>query len=65
VATLNPGAAVLHMEFSPRGHEVWVSSRDDNKVIVFDTRTRAVKAEIAANSPSGIFFTARAHRIGL
>ena len=65
VATLRPGPAVLHMEFSPRGHEVWVSSRDDNKVIVFDTRTRAVKAEIAAQSPSGIFFTARAHRIGL
>lgn len=65
VATLKPGAAVLHMEFSPRGHEVWVSSRDDNKVIVYDTRSREVKAEIAAESPSGIFFTARAHRIGL
>jgi protein NirF len=65
VATLNPGAAVLHMEFSPRGHEVWVSSRDDGKIVVFDTRTREVKAELPAESPSGIFFTSRAHRGGL
>lgn len=65
VATLKPGAAVLHMEFSPRGHEVWVSSRDDSKIIVYDTRSRTVKAELAADSPSGIFFTARAHRTGL
>lgn len=65
VATLKPGAAVLHMEFSPRGHEAWVSSRDDGKIIVYDTRSRTVKAELAADSPSGIFFTARAHRTGL
>jgi protein NirF len=65
VATLTPGAAVLHMEFSPRGHEVWVSSRDDDKIIVYDTHRREVKAEIPAQSPSGIFFTARAHRTGL
>lgn len=65
VATLKPGAAVLHMEFSPRGHEVWVSSRDDGKIVVYDTRSRTVKAELAAESPSGIFFTARAHRTGL
>ncbi|MFN3937440.1 MAG: cytochrome D1 domain-containing protein [Gemmobacter sp.] len=65
VATLNPGAAVLHMEFSPRGHELWVSSRDEGKVIVYDTRSRTVKAELPAQSPSGIFFAARAHRSGL
>lgn len=65
VATLTPGAAVLHMEFSPRGHELWVSSRDGNRVFVYDTRTRSLKAELAAQSPSGIFFTARAHRTGL
>jgi protein NirF len=65
VATLTPGAAVLHMEFAPRGAEAWVSVRDEGKVIVYDTRTRAPVAEIAAQSPSGIFFTARAHRTGL
>ncbi|MBP9181666.1 MAG: protein nirF [Fuscovulum sp.] len=65
VATLTPGKAVLHMEFAPRGAEVWISSRDDNKVLIYDTRTREKVAEIAADSPSGIFFTARAHQTGL
>lgn len=65
VATLNPGKAVLHMEFAPRGAEVWISSRDDNKIVVYDTRGREKIAEIAAEAPSGIFFTARAHRTGL
>ncbi|MEZ5797838.1 MAG: cytochrome D1 domain-containing protein [Paracoccaceae bacterium] len=65
VATLTPGKAVLHMEFAPRGAEVWISSRDDNKVLVYDTRSREKLAEIDAESPSGIFFTARAHQTGL
>jgi protein NirF len=65
VRTLTPGAAVLHMEFAPRGAEVWISARDDNRVMIYDTRTFALVGEIAAESPSGIFFTARAHRIGL
>lgn len=60
-----PGPAVLHMEFTPRGHEVWVSVRDANAVHVYDARTFEKKAEIPAKSPSGIFFTARAHRTGL
>lgn len=65
VATLTPGKAILHMEFAPRGAEVWISSRDDNKVLIYDTRSREKLAEIAAQSPSGIFFTARAHQPGL
>lgn len=65
VHEFKPGPAVLHMEFTPRGHEVWVSVRDAGKVIVYDTRTFQKKAEIDADSPSGIFFTARAHRTGL
>jgi protein NirF len=65
VATLNPGKAILHMEFAPRGAEVWISARDDNKVLIYDTRARAKIGEIAAEAPSGIFFTARAHRPGL
>ncbi len=62
---LTPGPAVLHMEFTPRGHEVWVSVRDAGRVLVYDTRTFEQLAEIEAVSPSGIFFTARAHRTGL
>ena len=65
VKTLSPGAAVLHMEFAPRGAEVWISARDDNKVAIYDTRTFERVGEIVADSPSGIFFTARAHKTGL
>jgi protein NirF len=65
VHELKPGPAVLHMEFTPRGHEVWVSVRDAGKIIVYDTATFEKLAEIDADSPSGIFFTARAHRTGL
>jgi protein NirF len=59
-----PGPAVLHMEFTPRGNEVWVSLRDADRVDVYDTATFAKKGEISAQKPSGIFFTARATRIG-
>ncbi|MEX3007854.1 cytochrome D1 domain-containing protein [Hoeflea sp. TYP-13] len=65
VHSLKPGPAVLHMEFTPRGHEVWVSVRDAGRIDIYDTRTFEKTGEIAADSPSGIFFTARAHRTGL
>ena len=64
IHTLTPGPAVLHMEFTPRGNEVWVSVRDADRVDVYDATTFAKKAEIPAQKPSGIFFTARATRIG-
>ncbi len=65
IKTLWPGPAVLHMEFAPRGAEVWVSVRDADMVQIYDTRSYQKLAEIPARSPSGIFFTARAHRNGL
>jgi Cytochrome D1 heme domain. len=65
VKTLTPGEGVLHMEFAPRGAEVWISVRDADKVKVYDSFDYHLIAEIAAQSPSGIFFTSRAHRIGL
>lgn len=65
VATLKPGKAVLHMEFTPRGEEVWVSVRDEDKVVVYDTATLEPVATLGLEKPSGIFMTARAHRIGL
>lgn len=64
VRTLKPGKAVLHMEFTPRGEQVWVSVRDDDVVRVYDTETFAEIAALPADKPSGIFFGARAHRIG-
>ena len=64
VQTLAPGKAVLHMEFTPRGEAVWISARDDNRVVVYDTASFARLAELPAQNPSGIFFTSRAARIG-
>jgi len=63
--TLTPGKGVLHMEFTPRGEEVWMSVRDKDVIKVLDTATFAQKAELPALKPSGIFFTWRAGRIGL
>lgn len=65
IKTLEPGPGVLHMEFTPRGEEVWVSVRDNNEVQVYDTRTLELKARLEARNPSGIFFTKRAHEIGM
>jgi protein NirF len=62
--TLEPGQAVLHLEFTPRGEAVWISARDDNRVVVLDTQTFQTLASLSVDSPSGIFFTARAARLG-
>ena len=65
IKTLKPGKAVLHMEFTPRGEQVWVSARDAGKVTVYDTATFEPLTALPMQKPSGIFFTNRAHRIGL
>ncbi len=62
--TIEPGRAVLHMEFTPRGEAVWISVRDDNLVAIYDTASAEPIATIPANAPSGIFFTVRASRVG-
>lgn len=64
VRTLEPGRAVLHMEFTPRGESVWVSSRDDNRLSVIDTESLTTQARLSADAPSGIFFASRAARLG-
>lgn len=65
IDTITPGPGVLHMEFAPRGTAVWMSVRDGNEVQLRDTTTRTLLATLPADKPSGIFLTARAHRIGL
>ena len=65
VHRLEPGPGVLHLEFTPRGERVWLSVRDADQIKVYDTATFALLATLPAEKPSGIFFTARAHRIGL
>ena len=64
VAELRPGRAVLHLEFTPRGEQVWISSRDDDAVVVYDTASLAERTRLAAEKPSGIFLSARAAAIG-
>ncbi|MGE5640191.1 MAG: cytochrome D1 domain-containing protein [Clostridia bacterium] len=64
VKELRPGRAVLHIEFSPRGEQAWVSSRDDDAVVVYDTGSFAELARLPAKKPSGIFLSARAAMTG-
>ena len=65
VKTLEPGAAVLHMEFTPKGEAVWIASRDANRVSVVDTASFETLATLDIDAPSGIFFASRAARLGL
>ena len=52
-------------QFTPRGEHAWLSARDDHKVLIYDSESFALLGELPADSPSGIFFTHRAHRTGL
>ncbi len=65
IKSLTPGKAVLHMEFTPRGENVWVSVRDDNQLVVYNTASFNEITRLAAEKPSGIFFSSRAHKMGL
>jgi len=65
IKTLTPGKGVLHMEFEPRGEQVWASVRDEDRLAVFDTDTFEQVTSFPAKKPSGIFLTSRAHRTGL
>jgi len=63
--TWQAGKGVLHMEFTPRGDKVWVSVRDKDQIQIYRTDNLQHIKTLPAKKPSGIFFTARAHRIGL
>ena len=65
IKSLTPGKAVLHMEFTPRGEQVWISVRDADRIDVYDTDTLTRVESLDAKKPSGIFFTSRANKIGL
>jgi protein NirF len=64
VQQIKPGRAVLHLEFTPRGEQAWISSRDDDAVVVYDTATFAETARLRAAKPSGIFLASRAAMTG-
>lgn len=65
IKTIEAGKGVLHMEFSPRGEKVWVSVRNKNEIHIYDTKSLKRLKVLKAESPSGIFFSNRAHKIGL
>jgi len=65
IKEFQPGKGILHMEFTPRGEHVWVSVRDKDQVIIYDTNSLEEIKRIEAKKPSGIFFTVRANKIGL
>ncbi|TAK85064.1 MAG: protein nirF [Betaproteobacteria bacterium] len=64
IADLDPGRVILHIEFTPRGEQGWVSSRDDNVVVVYDTASLKELARLPSQNPSGIFMTSRAAMTG-
>ncbi|MGV8889157.1 MAG: cytochrome D1 domain-containing protein [Pseudomonas sp.] len=64
VADLHPGPAVLHMEFTARGDQLWLSLRDGNQVQVWDPYRLKLLSTLPANAPSGIFFSSRAQKMG-
>lgn len=64
VHELKPGKGVMFMEFTPRGENVWVSARDSDALVVYDTDTRQALARLDSRNPSGIFFTPRANKLG-
>jgi protein NirF len=44
---------------------VWISVRDADQVQVYDTASLERLVTLPVTKPSGIFMSARAHRIGL
>lgn len=64
VADLKPGPAVLHMEFTSRGDQLWLSLRDGEQVQVWDPYHLKLLTTLPASKPSGIFFSSRAQKMG-
>ena len=64
IRSFQPGKAVMHLEFTPRSEQVWISVRDADRVDIYDTASFALLGSLPAEKPSGIFLTVRAGRIG-
>lgn len=64
VADLRPGPGVLHMEFTGRGEQLWLSVRDGEQLQVWDPYRLTLLKSLPARSPSGIFFSLRAQKMG-
>ena len=65
VQTEKIGKSVMHLQFTPKGEAVYLSVRGENRVEVRDAYSRKVITSLKVEGPSGIFFTNRAHILGL
>ena len=65
VKTLSPGGKIFHLQFTPKGNAVYISSNADEKIAVYDTKTFTLIKEIPAKKPSGIFCSDRSSTFGL
>lgn len=59
------GARIYHMAFTPRGSHVLVSANRDDELALVDATTYAIEDTETVRSPSGIFGAWRAFRPGL
>lgn len=63
--TIDVGAGAIDPQFTPKGEALYMSVREEGKVVVYDTDTYKKIKEIPAEKPSGIFCTDRAVKFGL
>lgn len=63
--TLKPGAKVFHMQFTPKGNEIYASVNGEDKVVIYNTDTFEVVKQIAVPQPSGIFCSNRSSLFGM
>ncbi len=59
------GKGVMHIQFTPKGEAAYVSVRGKDQVMILDTYTHQRIKKLDISGPSGIFFTNRAHVLGL
>ncbi len=63
--TIEVGARIYHMDFTPRGAHALISANGADRLFLVDANTYQVVDEEALDSPSGVFGVWRAFRIGL
>jgi protein NirF len=65
VKKMKLGKGVMHIQFTPKGESAYVSIRRKDQVAVLNSYTHQVIKKLEVKGPSGIFFTNRAHVLGL
>lgn len=62
---IDAGKGALDPQFTPKGEAVYISIREEDKVVVYDTDTFKLLKEFPVHKPSGIFSSDRASKFGL